>query len=97
MEEEIEPMHPPTKLLMYVPLWKGKEKVPKDLDESRRSMQTLLLLNDIIFESTHLGWVLNLKFEDWDLADHEKFPRLETAQLMKPKQNTVAGVIELEL
>ncbi|MCY6488401.1 hypothetical protein, partial [Actinobacillus pleuropneumoniae] len=36
-------------------------------------------------------------FEDWVLADHEKFPHLETAQLMKPKQNTMVGVTELEL
>ena len=38
----------------------------------------------------------SLKFEDWDLADHEKFPHLETLHLMKNKWNTVVGVIELE-
>lgn len=37
-----------------------------------------------------------MKFEDWDLIDHEKFPYLETMQLMKPKQNIMAGVIKLE-
>ena len=45
----------------------------------------------------HLGWVPSLKFEDWDLTNHEKFPQLGTVQLMKPKQNIVVGVIELEL
>ena len=38
-----------------------------------------------------------MKFEDWDLADHTKFPHLETLHLMKPKQKTTTGVIELEL
>lgn len=40
--------------------------------------------------------VSNLKFEDLDLIDDEKLPHIEIAQLMKPKQNTAAGVIELE-
>jgi len=53
----------------YVPLQKGKARVPKDLDESKRSLQTPLLPNDIIFEGVHLGWVPVLKFEDWDLID----------------------------
>lgn len=96
MEEETESAHPPTKLPAYIPPWKGKAKVPKDLHENKNSLQTLLLLDDIIFEGMHLGRVPNLKFEDWDLADHEKFPHLETMQLMKPKKNTMVGVIELE-
>lgn len=75
---------------------KGKEKVPKDLDKSKSSLQTPLLLDDIIFQGTHLGWRLSLKFEDWDLANHEKFPYLETTQLMKPKESTMVGVTELE-
>jgi len=36
----------------------------------------------------------SLKFEDWDLADHEKLPHLETRNLMK--QNTVGVVTTLE-
>lgn len=64
MEEEIEGVAPLTKLPVYVPLWKGKGKVPKDLDESKSSLQTLLLLDDIIFEGMHLGRVLSFKFED---------------------------------
>ena len=70
--------------------------MPKDLNKSKSSLQTLFLLDDIIFEGRHLGRVPNLKFEDWDLTGHEKFHHLETAQLMKPKQNIVAGVIKLE-
>ena len=38
----------------------------------------------------------SLKLEDWDLVNHETFPHLETRNLMKPKQNTTAGVTELE-
>ena len=78
MEEETEPTHPPTKLPSYIPLRKGKAKVPKDLDESKSSLQTPILPDDIIFEGTHLGYVPNLKFEDWDLTNHERFPHLET-------------------
>lgn len=78
MEVETEAAHPLTKLPAYVPPRKGKAKVPKDLDESKSSLQTPLLPNDIIFEGMHLGQVPNLKFEYWDLTDHEKFPHLET-------------------
>jgi len=38
MEVEIEAANPPTKLPAYIPRWKGKEKVPKDLDESKSSL-----------------------------------------------------------
>ena len=71
--------------------------MPKDLDETKSSLQTLLLPNNIMFEGTHLGCMPSLKLEDWDLANHEKFPHLETRNLMKPKQNTIAGFTELEL
>ncbi len=57
----------------------GEGKSAKDLDESKSFLQTSLLPEDIIFEGMHLGRVPSLKFEDWDLADHEKFPHLETA------------------
>ena len=97
MKEETKTMYPPTKLAAYIPSWKGKAKVPKDIDESKSSLQTPLLLDNITFEGTHLGWVPSLKFEDWDLVDHEKFPHLETAHLMKPKKNIVVGVTKLEL
>lgn len=40
--------------------------------------------------------MLVLKFEDWDLADHKKFPHLATMQIMRLKKNTAVGVIELK-
>lgn len=83
MEEDIQPIHSAKKLSTYVPPWKGKTKVPKDLDETKISLQTPLLPDDIMFEGTHLGLVLTMKFEDWDLVDHKKFPHLETRNLMK--------------
>jgi len=70
--------------------------VPKDIDESKISLQTLLLPNDIVFEGAHLGRVPMLNFKDWDLANHEKFPHLVTAQLMHQKEDTLVGIIELE-
>jgi len=63
---------------VHVPPRKGKVRVPKDLDERKSSLQTLLLPNDIIFDGVHLGKVLVLKFEDLDLMNHEKFPHLAT-------------------
>ena len=47
-----------------------------------------------MFEGMHLGRVSTMKFEDWGLADHEKFPHLETGNLMK--QNTAGVVTTLE-
>lgn len=70
--------------------------MPKDLNESKNSLQTPLLPDDIIFEGAHLGRVPGIKFEHWDLTDHEKFPHLATSQLMRPRKNTTAGVRELE-
>lgn len=96
VEEETKPVHPPTKLPAYISPRNGKAKVLKDLDQRKSSIQTSLFPDDMIFEGTHLRRVPSLKFDDLDLTDHEKFPHLETMQLMKPKQNTVAGVNELE-
>ena len=36
--------------------------------------------------------MLILKFEDWDLTNHKKFPYLKTSHHMKLKKNTVVGV-----
>jgi len=94
MEDDIQPTHSTTKLPTYVPPWKGKTKVPKELDKTKSSHETLLLPDDIMFEGTHLGHVPNMKFEDWDLADHEKFPHLEAKNLMK--KNTMGVVTTLE-
>lgn len=37
-----------------------------------------------------------MKFEHWDLTDHEKFPHLVTKKLMCEKINAMAGMIELD-
>lgn len=55
MEFETQGADPIIQLSKYVPLRKGKTKVSKDIDERKRSLQTPLLPNDIVFEGTHLG------------------------------------------
>jgi len=58
-------------------------KVPKDIHESKVTLHTPLLPDQIIFNEPHLGQhVPLLKLEDWDLADMEYFPHLVTEQLM---------------
>lgn len=64
MEEDIQPIRSTTKLPAYVPPQKGKTKVPKDLDETKSSLQIPLLSDGIVFEGTHLGHVPTMKFED---------------------------------
>ena len=82
------------KLPAYAPPRKWKAKVPKDLNETKSSLQTPLLLDGIMFEGTHLGHVPTMKFEDWDLADHEKFPHLEIGNLMKQKTAGLLTTLE---
>jgi len=55
MEVETQRVDPITKLPKYVPLCKGKAKVPKDINKRKSSLQTSLLLDDIVFEGSHLG------------------------------------------
>jgi len=64
MEVETQGVDPLTRLPAYVPPWKGKAKVPKDIYERKSSLQNPLLPNDIIFEGAYLGQVPILKFED---------------------------------
>ena len=64
MEVDTQARHSVTKLPTYVPPRKGKAKVPKDLDETKSLLQTLLLPNGITFEGTHLGRVPTMKFVD---------------------------------
>ena len=73
MEVDTKPTLSVIKLFTYVPSQKGKAKVPKDLDETKSFLQTSFLPDDIMFEGMHLGHVLTMKFEDWDLAYCEKF------------------------
>lgn len=46
MEKETECMDPLTRFPTYVPMQKGKVKVRKDIDESKSSLQTLLVPDD---------------------------------------------------
>jgi len=55
MEVETQLVDPLTKLPMYVPPWKGKARVPKDIDESKSFLQTSLLLDGIFFLWIALG------------------------------------------
>jgi len=45
-------------------------------------LQTPLLPDEIIFEGPCLVKFPLLKIEEWDLAEHEKFPHLVTEQMM---------------
>lgn len=81
-EVEVEGYVPITRLLEYVPPCRGKTKVLKDIDESKVTLHTPLLPNEIVFEGPCLGWFPLLKLEDWDLVDIDKFPHLATYQLM---------------
>lgn len=44
-----------------------------------------LLLDEIRFDSLLLGRILNIKFEDWDLVNSEKFPQLVEEKLLQRK------------
>lgn len=77
-EVEAEGTDPITRLLEYVPLWKGKIKVLKDIDERKVQLQTPLLLDEIVFKQPHLGHVPLLNLKNLDLTNHDKFPHLET-------------------
>lgn len=96
MDVETQGADPITRLPKYVPSHKGKAKVSTDIGESKSSMKTLLLLNGIIFEGPHLRWVPVLKFEDWDLENHEKFLHLAIVKLTCRKRDAIAGMIKLE-
>lgn len=73
MEEHIQSVHFEMKFTMYIPLRKGKDKIPKDLDATKISLQTSLLPNRIIFEGSHMGRVPTMKFEYWNLMGSENF------------------------
>lgn len=87
---------PITKFPEYVPPCKGNAKVPKDIDESKITLHTPLLLNKIVFEGPCLGHVPLLKLEDWDLANTEWFPHLATDQLMHSVFHKSTGVTVFE-
>jgi len=73
--ETIQPVRCPK----YFPPSKGKAKVPTNLDDVDNILITLSLPKRVPVESMVTGHISTMKFEDWDLADIEKFPiwRLE--------------------
>jgi len=89
MEEDIQPVCTGTKLPKYVPPRKGKAKVPKDMVTVKSALETPLLPYGILFEGLVLGCIPMIKFEDWDLVNSEKYPHLETSQLMKQSKEGV--------
>ena len=53
-----------SKLPKYIPLLRGKTKVPKDIDECKVTLHTPLLSDQIVFEVPCLGRIPLLKLED---------------------------------
>ena len=72
-------------------------KVPKDLDEGQFLLNTLLLPKNLPFEGSCLVQIPQLKLEDLDLADHERFPHLATDTFMRRVFYKESGVTLLEL
>lgn len=64
------------------------------MDTVKSALKTPLLPNGILFEGSVLGCVPTMKFEDWDLVDNEKFPHLETSQLMKQSKEGVVTALQ---
>lgn len=80
-KEEVDAFQLPS-LPPYLSPWRGSTKLPKDLDIVKAELQALLLPDDIRFEGLPLGCVPSLKFEDWDLANSDKFPELAEDMLL---------------
>jgi len=87
-------MHAAAKLPEYVPPWKGKAKVCKDMDTVKSTLETPLFPDGILFDGLALGYIPMIKFQDWDLMDSEKFQHLDTNQLMKQSKEGVVTVLQ---
>lgn len=83
-------------LLTYIPPWKGKTNMTKDPDCRKFTVSTPLLPKQVEFEGTTLAHIPMLKMEDWDLADHERFPHLVTNKYMTKCYYEETGVTLLE-
>jgi len=94
VQEDIQPVRITAKLPKYVSPWKGKAKVPKDVDTIKSALKTSLLLDGILFEGSVLGHITTMKFENLDLMDSERFPHLETSQLMKQSKEGLVTVLQ---
>ena len=55
------------------------------MDAAKSTLQTPLLPDEIRFDGLPLGRVPSIKFEDWDLADSDKFPQLAADKLLPQK------------
>lgn len=60
------------------------------------SISTPLLLEQVPFEGSWLAQIPLLETEDWDLADHARFPHLKIDKYMKHMYYTESGIIALE-
>lgn len=71
-------------------------KVPKDPDVRKFLLNTPVIPEGITFEGPRLAWIPHLKLEDWDLADHERFPKLTMESYMRRVYYKEYGVTMLE-
>lgn len=94
---DVEGVEPMTRLPKYIPPRKGKEKVTKDPDTNKFTVSTPLLPEQVPFGGPQLAWIPLLKMEDWDLADHAKFPYLATDKYMWKVYYEEMGVTTLEM
>lgn len=93
---DTEGVNPISKFIDYIPLCKGKEKVPKDLDAGQFLVNTPLLLENLTFEGMCLSWIPHFNLKDFDLADHERLANLSTNTYMKKVFYKESGVTVLE-
>ena len=93
---EIEGFDSIIKLPEYILPRRDKSKVPKDIHESKVTLHTPLLPNQVVFEGPCLGHVPLLKLEDQDLEDTEQFPHLVTYQLIHRIFHKTTGMTMLE-
>lgn len=84
--EEVNPEEDPIQLVQrpkYVAPSKGKAKVPTNLDEVDTILITPSLPKGVPVESSVVGRIATMKFEDWDLVDTTKFSHLAIGALME--------------
>lgn len=93
---DVEGSDPISKLPEYIHSHRGKMKVLKDIDESKVTLHTPLLPDQIVFEGPRLGHIPLLKLEDLDLDDAKCFPHLAMDQLMHRVFYKDSGVTTLD-
>lgn len=57
--------------------------MPKDPNNAKFIVSTPLLPESVLFEGNFLACIYNLKMEDWDLGDQDKFPQLASKKCLK--------------